>query len=70
MRQVQTRPPSFPDAPLDALLAPQAEVCWQVLCGDHGHWRVGLYSPDLSSLAEVGELERHDCPDLFLRLSG
>jgi hypothetical protein len=70
MRSVQTRAPSFPEVSPDTLLASEAGVRWQVLCGDRDHWRAGLYSPDLGSLAEVRELERHDCPELFLLLSG
>lgn len=70
MRKVETRPPSFPEVAPDSPLAPEPELVWQVLCGDHGHWRVGLYSPALASRAEVKELERHDCPELFLLLEG
>jgi hypothetical protein len=70
MRTVTTRPPSFPDAAPNALLTPEQKVRWQVLCGDRGHWRAGIYMPAESSRAEVNELERHDCPELFLLLSG
>lgn len=73
-RLVQTRFPSFPKgAPRDAPLAIAAGQTWQVLCGDRDHWRVGIYSPEQSSAAEIGELaalERHDCPELFCLLSG
>jgi hypothetical protein len=70
MRQVQTRPPSFPDAPTDELLAVAEAQRWQVLCGDTGHWRVGIYAPSLSRREEIRELERHDCPELFCLLRG
>lgn len=70
MRKVTTRPPSFPVAPLNALLSPEKKVRWQVLCGDGEHWRVGIYMPPEASRAEVVELERHDCPEFFLLLSG
>ncbi len=70
MRFVETRPPSFPHAPVDASLAPIPGERWQVMCGDAGHWRVGIYSPPESRREECGELERHDCPELFLLLSG
>ena len=70
MRHVQTRPPSFPDAVTDVLLTPEPGLRWQVVCGDAGHWRTGIYSPPESCLADIGELERHDCPELFLLLSG
>jgi hypothetical protein len=69
-RFVQTRAPSFPAVPPDAVLTPVDAQRWQVLCGDTAHWRVGLYSPDLASRDQVRELERHDCPELFLLLSG
>lgn len=70
MRKVTTRPPSFPAAPLNALISPEKKVRWQVLCGDGGHWRVGIYMPSEASRAEVVDLERHDCPEFFLLLSG
>jgi len=70
MRFVQTDPPSFPDAPADTPLAPAPGERWQVLCGDAGHWRVGVYSPPEAGLGDVRELERHDCPELFLLVSG
>ncbi len=70
MRKVQTRRPSFPSAVTDAPIRSQEGVRWQVLCGDAGHWRSGLYSPPESRLEDVEELERHDCPELFLLVSG
>ncbi len=70
MRIVPTRPPSFPAAPENAPLVPLPRERWQVLCGDAGHWRVGLYSPPESAPGDIGELERHDCPELFLLVSG
>ncbi len=70
MRRVITRPPSFPEACRDAAIAPEAGVRWQVLCGDADHWRVGLYAPENGSVDDCRELERHDCPELFLLLSG
>jgi hypothetical protein len=70
MRFVETRPPSFPGAPVDVSLRPIPGERWQVMCGDAGHWRVGLYSPPEARLGDCGELERHDCPELFLLLSG
>lgn len=70
MRKVETRTPSFPPAPTDVPLSPAAGERWQVMCGDAGHWRVGVYSPGEARLADCGELERHDCPELFLLMSG
>jgi hypothetical protein len=70
MRTVTTRPPSFPEAATEALLQAAPGVRWQVLCGDAGHWRLGIYSPAETSAADLVELERHDCPELFLLLDG
>ena len=70
MRTVTVLPPSFPDIPVDIPLEPRAGQRWQVICGDAAHWRVGLYSPTEDHLAEIVELERHDCPELFLLLEG
>ncbi len=70
MKIVETHPPSFPQATLNQLLTVQVQKRWQVLCGDNDHWRVGIYSPAETSLDEIHELERHDCPELFLLLQG
>ena len=70
MRFVPTRPPSFPEVAADRSIAVAQGVEWQVLCGDTAHWRVGIYSPTRTNRAEVTELERHDCPELFLLLAG
>jgi len=70
MRKVTTRPPSFPEAAPNTLFSPEQKAQWQVICGDRDHWRVGLYMPKEASRADVHELERHDCPELFLLLSG
>ncbi len=69
MRRVSTRSPSFPEAPTETPLSAPAGR-WNVLCGDQGHWRTGIYSPEAGSRAEVVELERHDCPELFVLLGG
>lgn len=70
MKTVQTRPPSFPDALRDQALEFTPGLRWQVLCGDQGHWRCGLYSPAEAGPDEIGELESHDCPELFLLVQG
>lgn len=71
MRNVKTERPSFPSVIPDELLPIIAYgKRWQVVCGDEGHWRVGVYSPPETSSAEVEELELHDCPEFFLLLSG
>jgi hypothetical protein len=31
---------------------------------------VGIYSPPETSVEQIVELERHDCPELFLLISG
>ena len=68
--QVEVDPPSFPEAPFDVPLLPEAQRRWQVLCGDAGHYRVGIYSPAESSVEQLQQLETHDCPELFLLIEG
>lgn len=70
MRRVEVGRPSFPEVPRDEPLPAPERERWRVVCGDEGHWRLGYYSPPESMAAEVGELERHDCPELFLLLRG
>jgi len=70
MRIVKTRPPSFPEVPPDRPLDVSRGVRWQEVCGDEGRWRVGIYSPGESRPGEVTQLERHDCPELFLLVEG
>lgn len=70
MRKVHTRSPSFPNATTDIPLLPVEGKIWQVLCGDQNHWRAGVYCPSESSAAQLSELEQHDCPELFLLMSG
>ncbi len=70
MRQVQTRSPSFPQKPFDQPLPWPEGVRWQVLCGDTDHWRVGMYSPPETKPDQLPELERHDCPEMFVLIRG
>ena len=70
MRTVRVQPPSFPDAELQAPLPVAATTRWQVLCGDSDHWRAGVYSPAETAADQIAELECHDCPELFLLLTG
>ena len=70
MRTVKVEPPSFPDAAANRPLAIKPGLRWQVMCGDAGHWRVGIYSPPETRAADCVELERHDCPEYFHLLSG
>jgi hypothetical protein len=70
MRAVSVVPPSFPDVPPDAPLAIADRTRWQVLCGDAGHWRVGVFSPAATRPEDLPELERHTCPELFWLLDG
>lgn len=51
-------------------ITPESGRHWQVVCGDGGHWRVGLYSPSNASAAACAELEQHDCPEFFTLMSG
>lgn len=69
-RHVQTRAPSFPEVPTDAVLEVADNERWQVVCGDTDHWRLGIYSPPESSPEQCDELEEHTCPELFVLLSG
>lgn len=70
MRRVKVESPSFPASPANALLEGTAGKLFQVLCGDAGAWRVGLFSPSAARAEECTELERHTCPELFLLISG
>jgi hypothetical protein len=70
MRTEQTRRPSFPNVESDTELKPKDNQVWQVLCGDLGQWRVGLYSPEFTKASECEELEQHDCPEFFILLEG
>jgi hypothetical protein len=70
VRKVVTRPPSFPQVAADQPLQAQPGVVWQVVCGDAGHWRAGIYSPSAAAREQLAELERHDCPELFLLMDG
>ena len=69
-RTVNTRPPSFPQVELNTFLNGHGGETWQVICGDSEHWRAGFYSPAEGSYKEVKEFEKHDCPELFILLSG
>ena len=70
MRTVHVHPPSFPDVEPNTPSNIEAGRLWQVLCGDADHWRAGVYSPAATSAADLPELERHTCPELFLLLEG
>ena len=70
LRTVTVQAPSFPEAPPHRLLSIAPDLRWQVLCGDTDHWRVGVYSPPETCAGDLSELERHDCPEFFLLLSG
>ncbi|MBN2497381.1 MAG: hypothetical protein JXR96_22510 [Deltaproteobacteria bacterium] len=66
----ETRFPSFPEVASDSPIEIAAGQRWQVLCGDHRSWRIGVFSPEKSSAEECVELEKHTCPELFLLLDG
>ncbi len=70
MRTVHVTAPSFPHASANRPLAIEEGRLWQVLCGDGGHWRTGMYAPALTSAEACTEFERHSCPELFALLSG
>lgn len=70
MRTVYVQAPSFPEVDHDKALDPEEQRVWQVLCGDREHWRVGIYSPQLTGPEQIEELEQHDCPEFFWLLDG
>lgn len=70
MRKVETIRPSFPSFTPNTLLVLAANERWQVPGGDSGHWRVGFYSPEVGTANDITELEWHDCPELFMLVSG
>ncbi len=43
---------------------------WEVFASDRDHWRMGLYRPEARTPADITELEKHSCPELFLCLGG
>jgi len=69
-RVINVERPSFPDVKPDQLMGPFGAARWQVMCGDTGHWRAGLYSPPEMDASEVLKLEFHDCPEFFWLVSG
>lgn len=71
LKRVMTRRPSFPKVAVDKLFKrPRRRKRWQVLCGDERHYRIGLYSPEVASLDEIREFERHSCDEFFILLEG
>jgi hypothetical protein len=70
LRTVHVKPPSFPAVEPDSSLDLEPSRLWQVVAGDLGHWRAGVYSPAGVSAADCPELERHSCPELFLLMEG
>ena len=70
MKKVETTRPSFPEFPANSFLEIETDQIWQVLCGDTGNYRIGVYSPAATSVGQIEELEEHDCPELFLLLEG
>lgn len=43
---------------------------WEVIFQDHGSWRSGIYKPESRDPAEITELEKHTCPELFICMNG
>ena len=70
MRKVTVQRPSFPISAFNQLLKSKESERWQVICGDEGYWRAGTYSPPEVCAEDCLEIERHDCPELFVLLSG
>ncbi len=70
MRTVHVKPPSFPEVEPNQPIELEPSRLWQVVAGDTDHWRAGVYSPAATRAADLPELERHSCPELFLLLDG
>jgi hypothetical protein len=70
MRTVRVQSPSFPEVEPEQALNLKERQVWQVLCGDREHWRVGIYSPQMTGPDQIEELEQHDCPEFFWLLDG
>ncbi len=70
MRTVHVQPPSFPEVAPNSPLQLDPARLWQVVAGDADHWRAGVYSPAATCAADLPELEKHTCPELFLLLDG
>ncbi|MBF0313958.1 MAG: hypothetical protein HQK50_10380 [Oligoflexia bacterium] len=69
--RIKVVPPSFPEVPFNKILPKLKEKQeWQVICGDAHHYRVGLYSPKFTSLAEVERFEKHTCDEFFMLIAG
>lgn len=43
---------------------------WEVIFQDPGSWRSGIYRPESRDVAEITELEKHTCPELFICMNG
>ena len=70
-RTIATRRPSFPKVNLDRTIKGlRRHRRWQVICGDKDHYRIGLYSPEVSSVNEIREFEKHSCAEFFILLEG
>jgi len=69
-RKIKVHKGSFPKVKQAVPLKIAPKKLWQVLCGDLKHWRVGIYSPDLTSDKGIEFLEKHSCPEFFMLLKG
>ena len=54
----------------DRIVTLKPEGRWHVPVSDEGHWRMGVYTPESSSPAEITILEKHSCPELFVCMKG
>ncbi|MFW5861279.1 MAG: hypothetical protein ACOCWZ_03430 [Spirochaetota bacterium] len=48
----------------------QPDGRWHVPFEDSGSFRVGVYSPEFYSAAQIDVLEKHTCPELFICTGG
>lgn len=71
MRDItKTLYPSFPEVIKDRLLTIKRHKRWQVICGDRGHYRVGIYSPEHTKKSDIKILEKHSCSEFFMLIEG
>jgi len=70
MKIIKTVSPSFSEVGTDKPLSIKKRKRWQVICGDKGHYRIGVYSPEFASQEQIKILEKHSCDEFFLLLEG
>jgi hypothetical protein len=59
LEKVKVNSGSFPLFEFNKNLVIEDNKLWQVIAGDYGKWRAGIYSPELTSGREVRKLEKN-----------